>query len=308
MGAQSQPLQPPQTPISTSPQEAVEPTAQAIQRSTPDQAITPPTTQAAQRSPEGAAAETIGATAEAIQRFTENQASDASAAALDPNIQRPAEPTVAQLLAQNAVPQHPASLAPDITVTQPISAMGLVQPLVEPPGSAPDDIADKESSSFRAMSQSSVSRNQAWQNRQAQQQRDEQHKQQLDLQASHNLPLGVISGVHGPTLPGLTEDVKTRTMMQDALKTKVQIKEVVEAREGKPTRKISPSEMGELKSAFLPVADVQVQSKQEKQEDEKEVDGQAFELLAREVYHLLQQRLIVEKERYGGYYRDRSGL
>ena len=95
--------------------------------------------------------------------------------------------------------------------------------------------------------------------------------------------------------------------MQQVLQAKVKAKAKVEARQGQTVKKITASEMGELASGFMAPAQVQVQSEDEDEEDKKD-DGESFELLAREVYHLLQQRLTVERERYGGYYRDRTRL
>ena len=223
--------------------------------------------------------------------------------------------TVAQLLAEDAVPPHPLSVAPAMTVIQPPTAMGVVQPLTEANEAASDGFADKEAAGLFSAPQTNrhqANMAKASDNRLEQQRRDDERDKQLDLRRAHYLPPGVISGVHGPSSPGLMGDTaESKTMMQDALYAKANMKANFEARQGKPVSKISADEMGELAPKLVPRAELKAQSetKEDKaNEKDMEVDGHSFELLAREVYHLLQQRLTVERERYGGYYRDRANL
>ncbi|MEM0981454.1 MAG: hypothetical protein AAGH78_14405, partial [Cyanobacteria bacterium P01_H01_bin.58] len=144
----------------------------------------------------------------------------------------------------------------------------------------------------------------------SQQRREDDQEQQLDLRGAHYLPPGVRSGVEGPTSPGRTTgNAETQKMFQDSLHNKAKLKAAFESRRGKPASKITPQEMGDFASHIVAPVELQTQTEAtEEAEDDSEVDSKSFELLAREVYHLLQQRLAVDRERYGGYYRDRLNL
>ena len=135
-------------------------------------------------------------------------------------------------------------------------------------------------------------------------------RKQLDLRSAHYLPSGVISGVHGPSSPGLMgQTAESKTMMQEALFAKAKMKATFASRQGKSVKKISPDEISEFAPMLTPAAKLNAQAdtdKEDKDNDEEDISGHDFELLAREIYHLLQQRLTVERERYGGYYRDRA--
>ncbi|MEO0989004.1 MAG: hypothetical protein AAFY20_26205, partial [Cyanobacteria bacterium J06639_14] len=123
------------------------------------------------------------------------------------------------------------------------------------------------------------------------------------------LPQGVTSGVHGPNSPGLMGDTnEAKTMMQETLHSKAKLKATFESRQGKPVSKMSPEEIGDFAPKVIPTVEITQSEVTEDTEDDPEIDGHSVELLAREVYHLLQQRLTVERERYGGYYRDRIGF
>ena len=124
LGAQSQPLQPSQTPISTSPQEAVEPTAKAIQRSIPDQEITAPATEAVQRSPAGVTAETIRAT---------DKPSETDIHPPSESIQRQAEPPQAPLTGEISEAADSVSASP--IQREPLE--GTDQPAISPDSSTP---------------------------------------------------------------------------------------------------------------------------------------------------------------------------
>ncbi|WP_299485497.1 hypothetical protein [Acaryochloris sp. IP29b_bin.137] len=58
-------------------------------------------------------------------------------------------------------------------------------------------------------------------------------------------------------------------------------------------------------SSTPPTTEVVMRQFQTEQPTESEVDEQNFEILAREIYHVLRQRLEVERERHGGYHSGR---
>ena len=237
---------------------------------------------------------------------------DLQAAKTRDRIAESSEPTVAQLLAQNTVPPHPQSVTSDMVVMQPMTAMRVIQPLIEedesdafsPMGAVPGTGAEQQARPYQVEQASESDR------RQEQQHREESHAKQLDLRGAHYLPQGVTSGVHGPSSPGLMGDTtEAKTMMQETLHNKAKLKATFESRQGKPVSKMSPEEIGDFAPKVMPTVELKSQPEvTEDIEDDQEVDGHSVELLAREVYHLLQQRLTVERERYGGYYRDRAGF
>ncbi|MEM9217604.1 MAG: hypothetical protein AAGD25_25100 [Cyanobacteria bacterium P01_F01_bin.150] len=210
-----------------------------------------------------------------------------------------ADPKTIQLLDQNALPNHPSRIASDMRVTQPMAAMKVVQPTAKAPELPPPPLEDDPTMESEPRPNP---------NHQPQ---DEDQGQQLDLRAAHYLPQGVISGVNGPTtaaMMGATDEAKTT--MQNALHSTAKVKATFESRKGKSVGKITPAELATFSDKVIPPAQ-QVQEEQviqpEEDTSEEDVDEQAVELLAREVYQLLRQRLSVERERFGGYYRDRVG-
>ena len=183
--------------------------------------------------------------------------------------------------------------------------MSVVQPLSENESDT-DELADDESAPpFSAPPTNRHASN----NRLERQRQQANSDKQLDLRSAQYLPPGVISGVHGPISPSLMGQSKeSKTVVQNVLEAKVKMKATFESRQGKPVEKITPNEISELAPKIIPPPKPSQleQDKQQKQNEEVEIDGRSFELLAREVYSLLQQRLTIERERYGGYYRDRA--
>lgn len=85
---------------------------------------------------------------------------------------------------------------------------------------------------------------------------------------------------------------------------RVQRKTVSAQRTAQPLQKQPPTTLPPV-SSMPQTTEVVMRQSQTKKSTESEVNEQSFEILAREIYHILRQRLEVERERHGGYQSGR---
>ncbi|MEM6254095.1 MAG: hypothetical protein AAF821_14350 [Cyanobacteria bacterium P01_D01_bin.156] len=222
------------------------------------------------------------------------------------------ELTVAQLLRQDALPIHPTNVAADMAVIP--THANVVQPAlvddIAPDTDEPDDDSDDLARFFSGAAQKQ--RSNASKTRHTQQKKRKKDKKQLNLHQAQYLPPGISGGVHGiRSSRFMGQSAQSADRLQESLFSRAQIKAEANAYQGRHIKKIDKAELGDIAPKLVPAVEMRKFETQEKQDDEKSkatdtVDDKSFELLAREVYHLLQQRLAVERERFGGYYRDRT--
>jgi hypothetical protein len=122
---------------------------------------------------------------------------------------------------------------------------------------------------------------------------------QLDLSTASLLPPGTTSTVKGPrSMKFLEQPAETKSLMEESLKQQAQIKSITSSRKGKATERIRATELEAVNA-------MPVKAEVVKQTEEKSQETDYIEVLAREVYLLLRQRIEIDRERTGSYYSGR---
>ncbi|MEG3983366.1 hypothetical protein QUA08_21635, partial [Microcoleus sp. T3B2] len=120
-----------------------------------------------------------------------------------------------------------------------------------------------------------------------------------DIRTAMLLPPGIFSGTAGiHSLDLQQQPTSVKALMEKALQSRTKLEEKAAPRNAEPAQTISSSYLG-VSEKLTQVTE----TKEEKKEEELTTDK--VEILAREIYPLLRQRLEIERERHGFYYSYR---
>ncbi|OJJ16207.1 hypothetical protein BI308_23770 [Roseofilum reptotaenium AO1-A] len=126
-------------------------------------------------------------------------------------------------------------------------------------------------------------------------------KKMLNVKQSMFLPSGISMSASGEVSSSdfTNKPRNLEQLIQESLKARSELKEKVSRRKASEVKPISKDET-ELYEYSENVT-TEMEEEEEKEEDKTDV----VELLAREVYGLIRQRLTIEQERYGSFYSGR---